>query len=44
MEEGQKIPRSFIFEKGEVGESIKTLVKDLRWVMSPHTAVNLKVF
>lgn len=44
MEGAQKTPRSFIFEKGEVGETIKTLVKDLRWVMSPHTAVNLKVF
>jgi ribosome biogenesis protein SSF1/2 len=35
-------PRSIIFRRGLVGESVKKLIKDLRWVMSPFTAKRLR--
>lgn len=35
-------PRSFIFNRGEVGKTLMNLVGDIRHVMQPYTAVNLK--
>jgi len=36
------IPRSLILKRGRVGNYIKKLVKELRTVMYPYTAINLK--
>jgi ribosome biogenesis protein SSF1/2 len=38
----QKVPRTMIFRRGNVGDSVKSLIEDLRWVMSPNTAKRLK--
>jgi ribosome biogenesis protein SSF1/2 len=40
--DGYVPPKSFIFKRGKVGQTVKTLVEDMRLVMSPNTAVNLK--
>ena len=36
------IPQSMVFRRGKVGQHISELVDDLRLVMSPHTAKQLK--
>merc|ERR1711936_592593 len=36
-------PRSFVFHRGIVGRNIHQLIKDMRHLMEPYTAVNLKV-
>lgn len=36
-------PRSFVFHRGEVGKNIHQLIIDIRHLMEPYTAVNLKV-
>jgi len=36
-------PRSFVFHRGEVGKTIAQLIADMRHVMEPYTATNLKV-
>jgi len=36
-------PRSFVFHRGIVGTNIHQLIKDMRHLMEPYTAVNLKV-
>lgn len=41
--ESYQAPKSLIFKRGQVGETLAQLVKDMRLVMSPNTAVNLKV-
>lgn len=38
----KKTPKSFVFRMGKVGASVKQLVVDLRRVMQPYTATNLK--
>eukprot|EP00741_Cyanophora_paradoxa_P016388 tig00020912_g15823.t1 len=38
-----KIPKSFVFCKGEVGHAVRELMEDLRLVMEPNTARKLKV-
>nr|XP_006817726.1 PREDICTED: suppressor of SWI4 1 homolog [Saccoglossus kowalevskii] len=38
-----KAPHSFVFHRGLVGRNIKQLVVDMRRVMEPYTASNLKV-
>jgi ribosome biogenesis protein SSF1/2 len=38
-----KIPKTFIFRRGKVGLTVKELIQDMRKVMSPFTAINLKV-
>lgn len=38
----QKVPRTMIFRRGVIGDSAKSLIEDLRWVMSPNTAKRLK--
>ncbi|GBB92208.1 hypothetical protein RclHR1_19830001 [Rhizophagus clarus] len=38
----QKIPKSFVFKSGHVGKSVEALVRDVRRVMEPHTAIRLK--
>ena len=38
-----KCPHSFVFHRGHVGRSIIDLVSDMRRVMEPFTASNLKV-
>ena len=42
----QKIPKSMVIRigAGEVGPSVSQLVKDVRSMMEPETAVKLKVF
>jgi hypothetical protein len=42
-EELKRAPHSFIIYRGKVGRYIKELMKDLRHVMEPYTASNLKV-
>lgn len=39
----EKIPRSFIFQRGDIGKKTKLLLKNLKTVMNPYTASNLKV-
>jgi len=36
-------PRSFVFHRGIVGTNIHQLIKDMRHLMEPYTAINLKV-
>ncbi len=38
-----KIPKSFVFKSGDVGKTVEALVRDMRRVMEPHTAIRLKV-
>ena len=39
----EKIPKSFVIKSGQkVGSSVSQLVKDVRRVMEPNTATNLK--
>ncbi|CAG8457693.1 1271_t:CDS:2 [Dentiscutata erythropus] len=37
-----KIQKSFVFKSGKVGKSVAALVKDMRKVMEPNTAIRLK--
>lgn len=37
-----RVPSSFVFKRGRVGEQVKQLVTDMRKVMSPHTAIRLE--
>ena len=37
-----EIPRSFVMKRGKLGELVKELSEDVRHVMEPHTARNLK--
>jgi|SaaInlStandDraft_6_1057023.scaffolds.fasta_scaffold26603_2 ribosome biogenesis protein SSF1/2 len=41
--DAEKIPRSFVIKKGSVGKTVVSLIKDLRTVMEPLTARNLRV-
>ncbi|KAJ3425557.1 suppressor of swi4 1 [Anaeramoeba flamelloides] len=41
--EDETIPRTFVLNKGRIGRELKTLMHDLRKVMSPYTATNLVV-
>ncbi|KAL1935023.1 hypothetical protein VTP01DRAFT_4163 [Rhizomucor pusillus] len=41
-EELSKIPRSFVMRSGIVGKNVTQLVRDVRKIMEPHTAANLK--
>ncbi|KZV85108.1 Brix-domain-containing protein [Exidia glandulosa HHB12029] len=36
------VPKSFVIKHGQVGQSVSTLVRDLRQVMEPNTATRLK--
>jgi len=36
------IPKSFVFRRGIVGETVKKLVQDMRHVMMPETALHLR--
>ena len=36
------VPRSFVFHRGNVGKTIDNLVGDMKHVMQPYTALNLK--
>lgn len=40
---GEKIPHSIVFSRGKLPGSLKQLQMDLRKLMLPYTAVNLKV-
>ncbi|MCL7036197.1 hypothetical protein MKW94_006559, partial [Papaver nudicaule] len=39
---GDKIPKSFVFSRGKLSGSLKQLLKDLRELMLPYTALKLK--
>ncbi|KAJ3427482.1 suppressor of swi4 1 [Anaeramoeba flamelloides] len=41
--EDETIPRTFVLNKGRIGRELKSLMHDLRKVMSPYTATNLVV-
>ncbi|KAI8144861.1 Brix domain-containing protein [Fennellomyces sp. T-0311] len=41
-EDLNKIPRSFVMRSGSVGRSLTTLVRDVRRIMEPYTATNLR--
>ena len=41
-EEYQAAPKSFIFKRGKVGIFARDLVQNLREMMYPYTAINLK--
>lgn len=41
--DGYKVPRSLIFKRGRVGQTVKDLVEDMRQTMAPNTAPNLRV-
>ncbi|XP_039269096.2 suppressor of SWI4 1 homolog [Styela clava] len=43
IEEISRAPHSFVFERGHVGNNVSTLAKDMRLVMEPYTATNLKL-
>lgn len=40
---GAKIPKSFVFARGKLPSTLRHLQQDLRKVMLPYTALNLKV-
>lgn len=40
---GDKIPKSFVFSRMKLPGSVKQLQMDLRKLMLPYTALNLKV-
>lgn len=40
---GDKIPKSFVFSRGKLPGPLRQLEMDLRKLMLPHTALNLKV-
>lgn len=42
-EEGENIPKTFIFNQGKVVGPIKSLISDLKNAFAPWTAKNLKV-
>ena len=41
--ESKNLPKTFVMHRGDVGKSILQLEMDIRHVMEPNTAVNLKV-
>jgi len=41
-EEEGKLPKSFILRRGKTDKTIGTLVQDMRRMMSPYTAANLR--
>lgn len=43
-EDLKNAPHTFIIYRGKVGRYMKELMKDLRKVMEPFTASNLKVY
>ena len=42
-DDGNQIPRSFVFTRGEVDPVVEELARNLRKIMSPNTADSLKV-
>lgn len=42
-EEVNKVPHSFVMHRGNIGKSVQKLEVDIRRVMEPYTATNLKV-
>lgn len=40
---GDKIPKSFVFSRGKLPSLLKQLQMDLRKLMLPYTALNLRV-
>ncbi|XP_054831772.1 suppressor of SWI4 1 homolog [Eublepharis macularius] len=42
-EEYGSVPHSFVFHRGHVGKNLQQLILDVRRVMEPYTATNLKV-
>lgn len=43
LESDPSIPRSFVFNRGEVGTTLGQLISDMKRVMEPYTAIKLKV-
>lgn len=41
-EDQEQIPKSFIIKRGKIGVYMKELLHDMRNIMYPHTATNLK--
>lgn len=42
-DDGEDLPKTYIFRLGSVGINGSKLIKDIRQLMSPHTAIKLKV-
>ena len=42
-EELKNAPHSFVIQRGKVGKNVTTLMNNMRKVMAPYTAENLKV-
>lgn len=42
VEEDSKVPKSFVIRSGVVGRAVSYLVRDVRKVMEPHTAIKLR--
>lgn len=43
-DEPSKAPHSFVIHRGKTGKYVQDLTSDVRKVMEPYTASNLKVF
>ena len=43
-DERSKAPHSFVIHRGKTGKYVQDLSSDIRKVMEPYTATNLKVF
>ncbi|XP_077181935.1 suppressor of SWI4 1 homolog [Paroedura picta] len=43
QEEYSTVPHSFVFHRGHIGKNLQQLILDVRRVMEPYTATNLKV-
>ncbi|XP_060095915.1 suppressor of SWI4 1 homolog [Heteronotia binoei] len=43
QEEYSSVPHSFVFHRGHAGKNLQQLIMDVRRVMEPYTATNLKV-
>jgi hypothetical protein len=41
--ENKNLPKAFVMHRGDIGKSVLQLEMDVRHVMEPNTAVNLKV-
>eukprot|EP00177_Eucheuma_denticulatum_P008684 GFKZ01015787.1.p1 GENE.GFKZ01015787.1~~GFKZ01015787.1.p1 ORF type:complete len:399 (-),score=69.46 GFKZ01015787.1:1621-2817(-) len=40
--EGKFVPRSFVLQRGKIPVPIRTLIRDLRQMLMPHTAINIR--
>lgn len=41
-DEAKKVPRSFVLQRGKIPVPLRTLIRDLRQMLMPHTAINIR--